>query len=235
MNAPFSLQGDFFDDLTKVARFRRSLSEARIQRYLAACRGEETDAVKLYAWNGYLSQALYLSLQTWEIALRNRLNAFLCWRYNHAWPYDHGRAVRQLASGEARRLREATQRQEQKRKSPKVPTDAIVADLSAGFWVALLTKSYDVPFAWPHNLPRVFPNDRSLRRAVAASECGAMLDLRNRIAHHEPIFHLPLVARHKTLMRLISAMCDGSHDYALASCRFLAIWNARPRPEIGPT
>jgi hypothetical protein len=32
-----------------------------------------------------------------------------------------------------------------------------VADLSAGFWVALLNASYNIAFSWRYNLARIFP------------------------------------------------------------------------------
>lgn len=221
-------QEHFFSDRAKVTAFRLSLSEARFSRYLSAANGDEMAAAKLYAWNGRLSQSLYLPLQTWEIALRNRINEFLCWKYNQNWPSDTDRAVRQLASPEARKLRAAVNRQEQRREITKASTDDIVADLSAGFWVGLLTKSYEIPFSWRNNLIRIFPNDKALTREIAAGECNEMLDLRNRIAHHEPIFHLALQGRHNVLMRLLSAMHGISHDYTLVSCNFQEIWQNTP-------
>ena len=74
----------------------------------------------------------------------------------------------------------------------KVTTDAIVADLSAGFWGSLLTRRYDVRFTWRYNLGRIFPNAAGLTRGAVWPICDGLLDLRNRVAHHKPIFHLPL-------------------------------------------
>ncbi len=163
----------------------------------------------------------------WEIALRNRLNSFLIWKYNAKWPSDQ-RVLRTLARPEGKRLAEAIERQTRQRGSAGVSTDAIVADLSAGFWVSLLAKSYDVPFAWRYNLPKIFPNEPRLDRANAITMAGHLLDLRNRVAHHEPIYHLPLAERRADLDRLLAGMCQPSHLYVSGVCTVAAVLRAAP-------
>jgi len=221
-------QGSFLGNQSQVTSFRETLSPARFARYLNAASGDETMAVELYAWNSKLSQSLYFPLQAWEIALRNRLNRFLCWKFGQSWPYERDRALRQMTRSEVRRLEEAIDRQRQKRKTHNVPTDAVVADLSAGFWVALLTKSYDVPFTWRYNLPRVFPHGGRLSRSDAATMCDSLLDLRNRIAHHEPIFHLALPDKRSELDVLLLAMCTGTYEFTAQSCDFASVWAEKP-------
>lgn len=213
-------------ELRKV--FIKSLSPERFSRYRTIAHGDETRAVSLYKWNSDLSQSLYHSMQAWEICLRNRLNSFLRWKYNNNWPYDETRAVRQMKSNDARRVREARERQERGRRMAQAPLGAIVADLAAGFWVSLLGKSYDVPFSWPTNLRRVFPHDKALDRRNAWAICDELLDLRNRIAHHEPILHLPLEQRHRDLSRIIAAMCPGTQAYCQGCCSFRDVWRRRP-------
>ena len=114
-------------------------------------------------------------------------------------------------------------------------TNQIVADLSAGFWVSMLTKSYEISFAWRHNLERVFPNDASLDLQQAADMCKGILDLRNRIAHHEPILHLPLLERRQSVELLVSAMCPAHAAYLTEACTFAHEWKnhasiIRPAP-----
>src|SRR5258708_33902992 len=74
------------DNPDALKMFRATLSEARFARYLTACAGDQAQAVLLYHWNTELSKSLYGSLQMWEVALRNRLNAFLCWKNMARWP-----------------------------------------------------------------------------------------------------------------------------------------------------
>ena len=211
-----------------VNSMKQSLSGPRFGRYKASCGGDEEAAIKLYQWNSLVSQSLYVYTQSWEICLRNKLNDFLCWKYSEAWPYDRLRAVRNLKSDNQRRLRETVTRQESSRGISPVPTSVIVADLSAGFWVSLLSSSYDVPYTWRYNLRRVFPHDTALDREAAWEICDNTLTLRNRIAHHEPIYDLPLESTYRELQRVVAAMCPGTHAFADASCTFRAIFARRP-------
>lgn len=205
-----------------------SLSAARFNRYLMSCAGDDTQALRLYQWNSLISQSLYVYIQSWEICLRNKLNYFLIWKFGPAWPYDERRAVRNLKADDQRRIRDCRQRQEASRKITPAPTNAIVADLSAGFWVSLLSSRYDIPYAWRHNLQRVFPNDRALDRVAASEICANTLTLRNRIAHHEPIYNFPLERYHRDLERSVSAMCLGTHAFADANCSFRAVFAQCP-------
>jgi Abi-like protein len=222
------MQAPTLDTPAKIAQFRVTLSEPRFGRYLAVSRGNEQAAVNMYHWNSELSKALYPSLKMWEIALRNKLNAFLCWKYNNNWPFDQTRALRQLKPSEQRKVSEAITRLQTKLQITGVPLSAIVADLSAGFWVALLGTSYDVPFSWRYNLARIYPGEKTFARAEAAAICGDLLDLRNRVAHHEPIYHLPLLQRREELKRVLTAICPIASAYVEASCTFAATYSAHP-------
>jgi hypothetical protein len=221
------MQENFLKNEQIVKALRKSISEARFARYLGESNGDQVMALRLYHWNSLLSQSLYLPLQMWEITLRNKLNYFLTWKYNQKWPYDE-RCIRQLARPEEKRLTEAKQRQKQRRGVDPVPTDALVADLSIGFWAALLTKSYDVPYVWRATLDRIFPHEPKIGRDNASALCDRLVDLRNRVAHHEAIYHLDLEARWKDLNRIIAAMCDGTGAYAQSACPFEEILKARP-------
>ena len=62
--------------------------------------------------------------------------------------------------------------------------------------------------------------------------CNGLLDLRNRVAHHEPIFHLPLDLMRKNLERLLNGMCGATANYMSSACSFSAIWNAKPGDQL---
>jgi Abi-like protein len=223
------MQAPTIDNEEKIKSFRSTVSEPRFARYLTETKGDQAAAINLYHWNTELCKSFYTSLQMWEVALRNRLNTFLCWKFNSRWPYDSQRAIRQMTLNDRRKVEESITRQRQLRGIQSVPTDAVVADLSAGFWVSLLNKSYDVPFVWRHNLSRIFPGEKTITRDEASRLCDGLLDLRNRVAHHEPIYHLPLTDRRNELSRLLAAMCPTTNGYVAASCTFLTIWNDPPQ------
>lgn len=222
------MQAVFANNQQGVNEFRKALSEPRFARYLAQSNGKDIDAIYLYHWNCSLAQSLYFPLHMWEITFRNKLNAFLYWKYQNAnWPYDQ-KLVRQLKGNDEKRLREARERQESLRRVNRAPTDAIVADLSAGFWVSLLTNAYTIPFVWRTNIGRIFPNNGALAQGNAWSLSNDLLDVRNRIAHHEPIFHLQLAGVRTAADQLLVAMSATSSAYANACCTFWPIWNAGP-------
>lgn len=223
------MQAEFLQDEQKVKAFIEAVSKPRLSKYLSAANGDPFLTLRLYHWNSQLSQALYLPLQSWEISLRNRMNSFLVWKYNQKW-FEDPRALRTLTKADNEKLSKTILRQQQNRRT--LPnSDQIVADLSAGFWVALLGGKYDIPFAWRYNLSgKIFKNNAVITRQEAFETCGRLLDLRNRVAHHEPIFHLDLGAYRAELSKVLGAMCDATEHYMTSACSFRAIWGNRPQP-----
>lgn len=221
------MQAVFLDDDQKVKSFVATLSKARLAKYMKEAGGNTREALILYHWNSQLSQALYLPLQSWEIGLRNKMNTFLCWKYNAKWPYDN-RAIRAFAKPELEKLTKTIQRQTQDRKV-QPSTDQIVADLSAGFWVSLLGNKYSIPFSWRYNLTaKIFTNDARIDQPDARDKCAKLLDLRNRVAHHEPIFHLDLEAIRTDLDTVLGGLCGATQAYMVSACSFASVWAARP-------
>lgn len=221
------MQAVFLDDEQQVNAFVETVSKARLSRYLQQSGGDIRQALRLYHWNSQLSQALYLPLQSWEISLRNKLNAFFIFKYSARWPYD-SRAKRNFIGGDRAKLDEAIKRQEDA-SGGTATTDEIVADLSAGFWVSQLGASYAAQYGWKHNIKwRVFPNDHSIDRDAADAICTDLLDLRNRVAHHEPILHLPLDLLRADLDKVLKGMCTATAAYMASACSFSDIWNNPP-------
>ena len=221
----FSKNPKFYDLL------RITATDQRLTKYINACGGDSVKVSDMYFWNAQLSECLYVPLQAWEIALRNKLNTFLCWKYGQRWPFDE-KGVRQLKENEKGKVLDAIKRQTERRGAAGVSLGSVVADLSPGFWVALMSKRYAIPFRWgPHgNLQRIFPHEPKIDQQEVGEICNRLLDLRNRVAHHEPVFHLPLDAYRKDIDRLLLAMCPASHAYANVACRFSTVWQARPHP-----
>lgn len=222
------MQPTFPANEADIAAFVTSLSKPRLSKYLVRAGGHTAYALRLYHWNSRLSQSLYINLQTWEITLRNRLNQFLCWKYNANWPYSQV-ALRNLSGKDAKRLAEAIERQANAHGVDRPTVDQIVSDLSAGFWVSQFGRGYDVPYRWRDNLKwRVFTNDHALLREDAAKICDRLLDLRNRVAHHEPILTLPLPTLKANLDLITGAICPVAAAFMASTCSFDAVWNDQP-------
>jgi hypothetical protein len=217
-----------FSDPATLAAFKLSTSPARLSSYLAATRHDEPKAIELYFWNVRLAGEFLFVLQTFEVCLRNRLNYFLTIRFGPHWPNDP-RALRQLTAHDRRRLT-SMMADLQTRSGGRPPsTDRIVSELSLGFWVSLLSRSYAVPFGWHGpGLRAVFPNDPALTQPTVYQVCNDARLLRNRVAHNEPLFRMPIAQIRTELDRILHAMCIGSAYFANAGCRVMSTLSWRP-------
>jgi len=133
-----------------------------------------------------------------------------------------------MKKNDQHRIESTIQNYRQQNLGASPSTANIVSELSVGFWVSLLSTSYDIPYQWRHNLRRIFPNDRSLERSDIFAKNDGLRTLRNRIAHHEPIFHLPLAQRHADLRTVLNAMCPATLEFADELCSFDATRRAAP-------
>ena len=158
------MQVIFPQDEAGVNAIIATISKPRLSKYIAEAGGNTLYALALYHWNSQLSQALYLSLQSWEVSMRNKLSDFLCFKYGPNWPFEE-KARRNLTGQDTRRLEDAIRRQTEQRGGANPNTNQIVAELSAGFWVSQLGKSYDIHYGWRNNLKwRIFVNEPQLTR-----------------------------------------------------------------------
>ncbi|MEU8070498.1 MULTISPECIES: hypothetical protein [unclassified Micromonospora] len=189
---------------------RRSFSVARMRPYVEAVAGDHDQAVALYWWNIEISAAFYGPLHCLEIALRNALHRRLASHYDRPdwW------AVAPLTEHGSRLVREAADKCRRRfgRRGVLAPgADDVVAELSFGFWVSLLSNRpgsrYD-RLLWVPALNQAFPGYSGSRGRLHES-FETMRLLRNRIMHHEPIHHRDLAADHRRLYQLLAAV-DGS-------------------------
>ncbi len=101
--------------------------------------------------------------------------------------------------------------EEEKAKHPTALTaDHIVARLSLGFWIHLLTKSFE-HVLWLQGMRRSFPKiDRHLTRADVHRKVDQLRFFRNRIAHHNAIFDRGPAAAYKNIQEIVSWVCADS-------------------------
>lgn len=67
-----------------------AFSSERFARYLAWIDGDCDRAVELYSLNAQISEALYVPLQTLELALRNRIHGVISEAFHNRWFLDEG-------------------------------------------------------------------------------------------------------------------------------------------------
>ena len=218
----FSCKADMQTDL------EAALSPERMSTYLRAVRGNREKALRLYTWNTAISAAFYGPLQGLEVTLRNAMHRQLAGYYGSEW-YDNpvvGLDTRCLGRIEvARRAVENT--------GHIVVPPRIVAALSFGFWVSLLGSGGRIVPAgrkadyektlWRPALRGAFPHCNPLIRKQVHSPLNDLRLLRNRIAHHEPIFARHLMEDHKRILDVTGWISPGTRAWIECYSRVVAL------------
>jgi hypothetical protein len=208
-----------------------SLSPERMATYVGCAGGDREKAVRLYTWNTAVSAAFYGPLQGLEVALRNAMHRELSARYGADW-YDNPTAG--LDAGTLARITAA--RADLRRDGYSDDPPHMVAALSFGFWVALLgpggrlpaygKANYDMTI-WRAGVFKAFPRAR-LSRKVAHAPLDYLRTLRNRIAHHEPIFDRHLAADYASLLKVAGWISAETHDWIAHHSRVPALLAQSP-------
>jgi hypothetical protein len=211
-----------------IIAIQTTITPIRFNRYLTAAKNDPTLALELYRWNSFLAQSLYWPTQTLEVASRNSIANVITSRFGRDWHFSE-KFRRQLSREDTSKLEEAIGRQKRERRMPNPSVDVVIADLSFGFWTSMLTAHYAIPLSWKKNLPAAFPYmpaNLPLRSAQRPMEDVRIL--RNRIAHHEPIFDRRLDISYGEIMRLIGWICPASQAYVERTSLFPNTWSSCP-------
>ena len=198
-----------------------SITRKRLAKYLAATGDDLDKALQLYEENTRLSEAFYSPLQAVEVCLRNKLNVQLSGRFGSDWfqngqPGFHPDSEQMIVDA----LRDL-----QHKPLPTDPDD-VVAELKFAFWVGLIGPKYDSTL-WRQCLHRAFLVRKP--RSVIHGRFNALRRFRNRIMHHEPIFHRPLLQLHNELIDSIRWMCSDTSSWAAFHSRFDEVSTTRPK------
>lgn len=172
----------------EIQSLPKVLSAPRFATYLAEKASDKEAALELYRWNMEVSAAFLVPLQICEVSVRNSIVAAIENTYGPNWPWEKGFEISlrnpPIGYSQRRDLIELARR---------LPTAGkIVAELKFVFWERMFTRSHDAVI-WNSQFRHVFPNADPMKtvqqlRADGFDQLQKIRDLRNRIAHHEPIF-----------------------------------------------
>jgi hypothetical protein len=210
-----------------ISALERVLSPERLSTYLAATGQDHAAALQLYVWNTRISAALYGPLQALEILIRNAFHRELAAVYGLTW-YDNPQVP--LTPAAAARVADA--KDTLRRAGRPLDPGRIIAELSFGFWERLLSRgprgprNYEMAL-WRPALHRAFPNARRPRAAIHRPLPG-LRDLRNRIAHHEPVFSRDLTTDYQTILEVIGWMCADTQVWVIHHSDVPAVLADRP-------
>jgi hypothetical protein len=199
----------------------KTLSRERLDKYLVVSNQDLDEALKLYERNTRLSEAFYAPLQCLEICLRNSIHHVLTNDHDEEW--FHGNKL-PLTPDSLRMILDAREELRKDRR-PIIPGQ-MVAELKFAFWVGLLGPHYDATI-WRQSLYKAFLAKGGKPRSVVHGRFNAIRRLRNRIAHHEPIFQKPgLATAHDEVIEAISWMCRDTSAWAKHHSRFHIVFEA---------
>ncbi len=179
----------------------RTISQPRFDAYLSYCDDDWEKALLLYQWNIQISAAFLLPLHFFEISARNAVSEVLERVYTPQWPWDSSFYCSLPGGQGSPRSNLRSTRREQS------TTGQVIANLKLFFWEKMFTSRHDTRL-WKDNIMFAFPNAESgLSYQQVRSEIYAKISsvrrLRNRIAHHEPIFQRDLLEDYNNILNLI--------------------------------
>ena len=163
---------------------KKSISEERLAVYRADG-VDDTTAIARYIYNIALCKSLYPLINIFEVTLRNSIDKALEKYFNQP---DWNNVI-QLNQTELMMINDAMLKI--KRQGKKYSHGRLIAELTLGFWVALMGRKYNTQgfqFAVIKNCMHGCPANQKSSGAIQKN-LSEIRFLRNRIAHHERISH----------------------------------------------
>ena len=213
-------------DTDFISSLAAAISIERFSSYYSTSSQNEYEALGNYAWNIALCESLYPALNSIEVALCNGINdAATAYYGDDSW--FHGT----LKEQENKRLQLLSSRF--RRLGLTSPTVGdIIAGLSLGFWVDLLKGRYE-QILWPALLPVVFPyaTNKQRSRERIYQRLAKIQVLRNRVFHHEPVWHLSdLEQRHQEIPETIGWISPAMLEMTLLLDRIDSVYTRGEQP-----
>lgn len=208
---------------------RRLLSVKRFDTLLVAADGTPEGGLRLYAWNIEISSAFWGSFHMLEISLRNALHAQLSelaqqedW-WNAKLLLSRDTAKDLLHRDTKNEIQKAISSATKKQIAKGLETEPghIVAELNFSFWNGMLANRYQQRL-WEASLMHAFPYYAG-RRGILHHDLDRLRMLRNRIAHHEPIFDRDLMVDHEKICDMLGYIEPEAKIWVMKNSRIMEI------------
>lgn len=191
-----------------------TLSISRISTYrneVVAKKGVSCDnsILSLYEWNANLSSSLLFPLHVYEVTLRNAISDAISLRYGDRWPVNPA-FQNSLPQHYKTELTKVVGQNFQ-------GLGKVLPELKLSWYEHMLTKRYHNRI-WEKHIYTVFPNSIGLPpkelRELIKNACLIVRRIRNRIAHHEPIFNQnTLVDIYPKIETMVNMRCQATRDW----------------------
>jgi hypothetical protein len=178
----------------KYVEFEQIISTPRMGKYLVACNGNSKKAMTLYRKNLWLSQELFILISCFEVALRNKINEVYLQYHNSQWLLNSTLSNGFFNTPNCINTKNLIIKAHRKL-GHNYAHNKLLAEMDFGFWRYLFASPQFN--AGGKVLLKAFPAKPTSTQAIqynhsyVFNELGYINELRNRIAHHEPICFLP--------------------------------------------
>lgn len=178
------------------SNFLLAVSYERFCRYLASCEGNRKKAIGLYRLNLVLSREMFSIVSCLEVGLRNRINYYMSEKYGIDWLRDSilpGGIFDKKATQGTRKIIEKVYLELISKRS--YAPSKMLSKMEFGVWKYMYAGPQYT--ASGRILLKVFPNKPKTTKVLKYDnsfifgELNAINEIRNRIAHHEPICFKP--------------------------------------------
>ena len=204
--------------------FRQSVSNERLDKYIQrGAQGGDKNLLTHYAWNISLSESFYPLLQCVEVALRNAVHNAATTAFGRDDWYDIPGLLNKESFDNILKAR----RDLAKSKKPDTPPQ-VVATVNFGFWTGLFYSRYDQSL-FLKIAKDTFPHlAKSLRVSRTVSNpLNSIRKFRNRIMHHEPIWHFKdLDTKHDQMLDVIGWVNPAMLEFVSAIDRFPSLYQS---------
>jgi len=209
-----------------------ALSHARIATYERAITARRCDisCLQLYIWNAQLSGAFLIPLHICEVVIRNAVAQAIKLKYGPHWPCSQA-FLKSLPSSP----KSYNPKRDLKHVSHNTQTpDIVIPKLSFIFWQQMFTQRH-LARLWEPHLGNVMPHLNKSKEIRAQlkdiySDLEIVRTLRNRIAHHEPIFTRDLESDITRILNLISYRCQTTADWTFKHQKVHQLLQSKPIP-----
>lgn len=160
------------------------------------------------------------------MALRNSMHDTMSREMGAAEWYEHFR----LNESELRSIESAKEKITRKQK--QITPSRVVAELTFGFWAALVGRHYDARLWVPH-LWKAFPR-KNLGRRTAFERLSAIRRLRNSVAHHDCILNRDVAQDYRDIIEATTWVCADTAAWMRRTTRFEACYRLLFKAEVIP-
>lgn len=208
-------------------RVKGTISPPRLSTYERETSNLQ-DALELYLWNANTSGAFFPCLHICEVTIRNAVSEVLFKLHGNQWPWDNG-FVNTLPNP---RKGDNPRRNLEYARDKSSDVNKVIPELSFVFWQNMLTSRHDDRLWLPH-FRSTFPNtDNNIGiktlRGEMHKDLGRIRKLRNRIAHHEPIFSRKLDEDYEAIIKVIGYRCEDTAQWLSLNQNVVSLLNKNP-------